>query len=188
MQASKAAISSPTMTKRRLRYPIVLFDWGDTVMRDDPERTAPMVEWETVEVIDGIADLLAYLDASGRQIALATSADISTESQIRAALARCGIETYFSRIYSFTNTNLKKGEAFYRHILKDLNFPARDVLMVGDHFEKDVQVPNSLGISAVWFNPLIEKAVTLDVQYTVRSMTELQKLFEALDGNGSNTE
>jgi FMN phosphatase YigB (HAD superfamily) len=176
------------MTANPLRYPIILFDWGDTVMRDNPEKTAPMVEWDSVEVIDGITDVLAYLDSSGRQIALATSADISTESQIRAALARCGIETYFSRIYSFTNTNLRKGEAFYRHILSDLNIPASDALMIGDHFEKDVKVPNDMGISAVWFNPLIEDAVTHDVQYTVHSMTELRRFFEALDGTGSNTE
>lgn len=187
MQASKTAISSRTMTKPGLRYPVVLFDWGDTVMRDDPGRSAPMVEWETVEVIDGIADVLAYLHASGRQIALATSADISTEGQIRAALARGGLDQYFSRIYSFTNTHLPKGEAFYRHILNVLSIPASDVLMVGDHFEKDVQVPNSLGIFAVWFQPRSEEAHTSDLQITVHSMPELQMFFASLDGARSNT-
>lgn len=171
------------MTPPRLRYPIVLFDWGDTVMRDYPERTAPMVEWETLEVIDGILDVLAYLHASGRQIALATSADVSTEPQIRAALARCGVDTYFSRIYSFTNTNLKKGDAFYQYILSDLNIPATDALMVGDHFEKDVQVPNSLGLFAVWFNPGSEAEYKSDLHVTVHSMRELQTFFESLDGS-----
>src|SRR5512141_1850239 len=97
-----------------LRYATVLFDWGDTVMRDDPERTNPMVEWDTVEAIDGIADVLAYLHASGRRIGLATSAEISDENQIRGALRRGGVDSYFSRIYCFKNTNLPKGEAFYR--------------------------------------------------------------------------
>ena len=78
------------MTKNQLRYPTILFDWGDTVMRDDPEITIPMVEWETIEVIEGIADVLAYLHSSGRRIILATSAQISDESQIRGALARGG--------------------------------------------------------------------------------------------------
>lgn len=188
MQASKTATTSQTMNTTRLRYPLVLFDWGDTVMRDDPEKTTPMVEWDTVEAIEGIADVLAYLHASGRRIALATSADVSSETQIRAALARCGIETYFSHIYSFTNTNLKKGDAFYRHILSDLNIAARDALMVGDHFEKDVQVPNHLGIFAVWLNSLSEETVTSDIQYTIHSMPELRKFFEALDGTGRDTQ
>jgi putative hydrolase of the HAD superfamily len=169
------------MAKQTLRYRTVLLDWGDTVMRDYPERTTPMVEWDTVEVIDGIADVLAYLQSSGRRIVLATSANISTETQIRAALARGGLGEYFSRIYCFSNTNLPKGEAFYRFILNDLSIPATDVLMVGDHFEKDVRTPNSLGIFAVWFNPRSDEKSSSELHRTVHSMPELRKFFESLD-------
>src|SRR5512134_2947569 len=107
------------MAENPLRYPTVLFDWGDTVMRDDPASTVPMVEWQTVEVIEGIADVLEYLRSCGRHIVLATSAAISNDDQIHGALARGGLDRYFSRIYCFKNTNLPKGEAFYRHILID---------------------------------------------------------------------
>lgn len=169
------------MAEKSIRYPTVLFDWGDTVMRDYPEFTAPMVEWETVEAIDGIAEVLAYLHAGGRRIILATSADVSDESQIRGALARCGMDRYFSHIYSFRNTDLQKSEAFYRHILDDLNVPAKDALMVGDHFEKDVKVPNSLGIFAVWFNPVSDEGRKGELHTTVHSMPELRKFFESLD-------
>jgi putative hydrolase of the HAD superfamily len=168
------------MTKQ-LRYPIVLFDWGDTVMRDFPERTGPMVQWETVERIDGIADILAYLHNTGRRTMLATSADISDESDIRGALARVGLDNYFSRIYCFRNTTLPKGEAFYRHILNDLKISASDVLMVGDHFEKDVQTPNTLGIYAVWFHPRADETRTSDLHITIHSMPELRAFFESLD-------
>ena len=101
------------MTENPLVYPTVLFDWGDTVMRDDPASTVPMVEWQTVEVIEGIADMLEYLHASGRRMILATSAEISDENQILGALARGGLEKYFSRIYCFKNTKLPKGEKFF---------------------------------------------------------------------------
>src|SRR6266542_6122185 len=140
------------MTEKLRRYSTVLFDWGDTVMRDYPERTNPMVEWETVEVIEGIADVLAYLHSSGRRLVLATSASISDEGQIRGALARGGLDAYFSHIYCFRNTNLPKGEAFYRYILNYLIISPSDVLMIGDGFEKDVQIPNLLSIFAVWFH------------------------------------
>jgi putative hydrolase of the HAD superfamily len=49
----------------RPSYPTILFDWGDTVMRDDPASTIPMAEWPTIHVIEGIAETLAYLHASG---------------------------------------------------------------------------------------------------------------------------
>jgi putative hydrolase of the HAD superfamily len=169
------------MTENQLRYPTVLFDWGDTVMRDYPERTTPMVEWETVEVIDGIAEVLAYIHSTGRRIVLATSAEISNEEQIRGALARGGLDTYFSRIYSFTNTKLPKGEAFYRHILTDLHIPASEALMVGDGFANDVNIPNTLGIFAVWFNPRSDETRTSDIHVTVHSMRELRQFFESID-------
>lgn len=168
------------MTENTLRYANILFDWGDTVMRDYPERTTPMVEWEQVEVIDGIAEVLAYLHASGRRIALATSASISDEDQIRGALARGGLDPYFSRIYCFKNTNLPKGQAFYRHILNDLTVPASDVVMIGDGFEKDVKVPNSLGMFAIWFNPGSEETSTNEHHVTVHKLKEVIGFFETL--------
>ena len=168
------------MTENTLRYANILFDWGDTVMRDYPERTAPMVEWEQIEVIDGIAEVLSYLHASGRRIALATSASISGESQIRGALARGGLDSYFSRIYCFKNTNLPKGEAFYRHILDDLNVPASEVLMIGDGFEKDVQVPNRLGTFSIWFNPSSEETRRDEYHVTVHKLKEVIDFFETL--------
>ena len=140
-----------------------------------------MIEWETVEVIDGIADVLAYVYNSGRQIVLATSAEISDESQIRGALRRGGVDSYFARIYCFKNTHLPKGEAFYRHILSDLRIPPSETLMVGDHFEKDVLVPNRLGMFAVWFNPRSEDGRNSDLHSTVHSMPELQSFFKSLD-------
>jgi putative hydrolase of the HAD superfamily len=175
------------MTDQRLAYPIVLFDWGDTVMRDDPAVTIPMVEWETVEAVEGIAGVLAYLHSSGRQVVLATSADISREDQIRGALRRVDLAAYFARIYSFTNTGLSKGEAFYRHILNDLGIPASEALMVGDSFAKDVLAANAVGIFAVWFNPRTGETHADDLHVTAHSMQDLRSFFEVLDrGNSSN--
>ena len=173
------------MTDQRLDYPIVLFDWGDTVMRDNPALTVPMVEWETVEAIEGIAEVLAYLRSSARQVVLATSADISDEEQIRGALRRVDLVDYFSRIYSFRNTGLPKGEAFYKHILSDLGIPATDALMVGDSFAKDVQAANAVGIFAIWFNPRSGELHTGDLHVTAHSMQDLRSFFEVLDRGNS---
>ena len=169
------------MAQNNLRYTTVLFDWGDTVMRDYPERTNPMVEWETVEVVEGIAEVLAYLHSTGRRIVLATSAAISDEEQIRGALKRGGLDTYFSHIYCFKNTQLPKGEEFYRYILDDLQISPSDALMVGDGFEKDIQIPNQLGMYGVWFNPRSDEARENERHVTVHSMSELRTFFESLD-------
>ncbi|HSL43174.1 MAG TPA: HAD family hydrolase [Anaerolineales bacterium] len=170
------------MIENPRRYPIILFDWGNTVMRDDPSSTMPMVEWQTVEPIDGIGSVLDYLQSSGRQVMLATSAAFSDETQIRGALARVGIDRYFSRIFCFKNTHLPKGEAFYREILDGLNIPPTEALMVGDSFERDVQDANAVGIFAVWFNPESDESRQANSHTTIHSMQELRHFFESLDG------
>jgi FMN phosphatase YigB (HAD superfamily) len=164
-----------------IQYPTVLFDWGNTVMVDDPSSMIPMVEWNTVEIVPGIESVLEYLHTSGRQIVLATSASISNESQIWAALQRVGIDKYFSRIFCFENTGLPKGVEFYQHILEHLGIPASDALMVGDSFEKDVLDSNSLGIYTVWFNPKSNEAQSSESYTTVHSMEDLLSFFKSLD-------
>lgn len=164
-----------------INYPTVLLDWGDTVMRDDPASSVPMVEWETVETILAIDTVLEYLQSSGRRIVLATSASISDESQIRAALARANLARYFSHIFCFKNTGLEKGTAFYRHILERLGITASDALMVGDSFEKDVIDPNEMGIYAIWFNPSSAETRTSGIHATVHSMLDLLSFFKSLD-------
>jgi FMN phosphatase YigB (HAD superfamily) len=169
------------MTENPLRYSTILFDWGDTVMVDDPASTVPMVEWTKIEVVEGIADVLADLRSSGRRIILATGASISDEGQIRGALARAELDSYFSHIYCFKNTQLPKGEEFYRHILADLGVFASDVVMVGDTFEKDVQIPNAVGIFAVWFNQRSGETRKDELHVTVHSMRELRAFFKSLE-------
>ncbi len=164
-----------------LRYPTILFDWGGTVMYDDPALLTPMVGWPKVEVIEGIEDLLKDLQASERAIILATAAVISGEDEIRGALARAGLDSYFSRIYCFKNTGLAKGKSFYRHILRELKVPASDVMMVGDSFQKDVQAANAVGIFAAWFNPISDETINGEQYVTVHSMQELQTFFKSLD-------
>jgi FMN phosphatase YigB (HAD superfamily) len=162
-------------------YPTVLFDWGDTVMKDDLASSVPMVEWDTVQVVPGIEAVLAYLHSRGRLIALATSASISNEDQIRGALARAEFDRYFSHIFCFKNTGLPKGEAFYRYILNKLAIPASDALMVGDGFEKDVLDANKVGMYAVWFNSRSDEAKSSGTHVTVHTMEELLAFFELLD-------
>ena len=162
-------------------YSTILFDWGDTVMYDDPTSIAPMVEWAGVRVVEGLVDVLEDLRTSGRQIILATGALSSDESQIRGALAHGGLDSYFSRVYCFKNTRLPKGEAFYRHILIDLSVAASNALMVGDSFEKDMQIPNAVGIFGVWFNQRSDETYKGKLYDTVHSMQELRAFFKSLD-------
>jgi FMN phosphatase YigB (HAD superfamily) len=161
------------------RYSVILFDWGDTVMKDDPSQNAPMVAWPQVEMVAGVEALLESLHTHGRIIALATSADVSDEAQIRGALARINLDRYFDKIYSFRNTGLPKSAALYQYILNDLKIQPTEALMIGDSFEKDVLAANQVGIAAVWFNPSTTEIRDGAAFVTVHSLAELLARFQA---------
>jgi putative hydrolase of the HAD superfamily len=135
-----------------LDYPYIMFDWGDTIMKDDPSLDIPMMQWPQVEAIEGAEEVLRALHTH-RTIVMATSADRSSEDEIRAALRRVDLEAYFDHIFCFKKTGLQKSSRdFYLYILEALKIQPADILMVGDHFEKDVQLANSAGIAAIWLN------------------------------------
>ena len=49
--------------------------------------------------------------------------------------------------------------------------------MVGDGYEKDVLLPNQVGLFAVWFNPRSDETRSREGHVTVHSMQELLALF-----------
>ena len=68
---------------------VVMFDWGDTVMRNLPGSTGPMAVWPRVEAVPGIAEALSILHPH-HHLLLATNAEDSGAGLVRAALARVG--------------------------------------------------------------------------------------------------
>lgn len=159
-----------------LPFPVILFDWGDTIMKDDPTMSQPMALWPRVEAIADAQETLQLLHVD-RTIGLATGAEISTESDIRTALRRVNLDDYFDHIFCYTNTGFHKPSLeFYRFILESLRARADEVLMVGDAFEKDVQAANRAGIRAVWFNPLTTEEKTANMYRTIHNLTEIETL------------
>jgi HAD superfamily hydrolase (TIGR01509 family) len=159
--------------KDTLSHGCILFDWGDTLMRDFKEFSGPMKDWPRLEVIPGAVDTLTILHRDWT-LGLATSADISDEADIRAALKCAGLNDLLDRIYCFKNTGFKKpSPAFYRHILDDLELEPRSVCMVGDHYEADVLAANACGIRAVWFNEHTDEERRGDMHRTIHDLSSL---------------
>jgi len=77
-------------------YRVLIFDWGDTIMRDSPHRTDAMYLWPSVEVVEGAEEVLRSFH-NCKTIALATNAAQSDDAMIRKALARVNLESYFSK-------------------------------------------------------------------------------------------
>ena len=137
---------------RRHPQGCILFDWGDTLMRDFKEFNGPMKDWPRVEAVPGAAETLAALRPDWT-LALATNANDSAEADIRAALQRVNLDRWLDKVYCFKKIGHKKPSLeFYQYILDDLKLTPRSICMVGDNFEADVLGANACGMRAIWFN------------------------------------
>jgi HAD superfamily hydrolase (TIGR01509 family) len=163
-----------------VQYPFMMFDWGDTVMKDDPTLDTPMYQWPTVETIDGAEEVLRTLHAQ-RTIIMATGAAQSDEVDIRLALQRVNLDNYFDHIFCFKNTGLRKpSEDFYRYILEKLNARPSDILMVADNFESDILGANYVGISGVWLNQKDTKEKRGEHFSTIHRLLDLLLFFKVV--------
>jgi putative hydrolase of the HAD superfamily len=154
----------------------IVFDWGDTLMVDDPRQNTPMVDWPKVSAVPGSSETLAKLH--GRyHLGLATSAELSTVEQIRAALARVGLNEFIDDVFTKNQLNgARKPEiGFYRGIAQKLNLQPDQLLMVGDHYRADILGASAAGWFTAWYNPMQKTAPQLNPLYDLdlTSLTEL---------------
>jgi putative hydrolase of the HAD superfamily len=151
----------------------ILFDWGETLMRDFKEFKGPMKNWPRVEAIPGAAEMLAVLRPNWI-LAIATNADVSDETDIWAALQRVNLDQWLDKVYCFKNIGYKKPSVeFYQHILDDLNLTPQSICMVGDNYEVDVLGANLSGMRAIWFNEHSLEVREDDMHHTIHDLGAL---------------
>jgi putative hydrolase of the HAD superfamily len=159
----------------------LLFDWGDTLMRVYPEYQGPMYAWPRVAALPGVVETLEGLRRRWR-LALATNAVDSDRAEIWRALKRVGLDACLEQVYCFQEVGFKKpSEAFFAHILADLDLAPGRVVMVGDDFENDVLGANQAGLFGVWLNDQGEKRRESDMHTTIHIFMELPAAVEAID-------
>lgn len=163
------------------RIRAVLFDWGNTLMRDLPGQHGPMRDWPHVEALPGALEALEALHAQGLRLALATNAADSGPADIRAALARCGLSAALEQIFCARELGLAKpARAFYGACLAGLDLPAEAVAMVGDDWHGDVQGALHAGLAAVWLQArrsLLPPVPDGACVTTIAALGELPELF-----------
>lgn len=156
----------------------ILFDWGNTLMREFDEYPGKMVDWPRVEAVPYADEVLASLRPNWRLV-VATNARSSDEKDIRGALRRVKLETFVDAIYCFRNIGFRKpSPEFFASVLENLEVSTEQAVMVGDDFQVDVLGAVSFGMRAIWYN-----FKTLDDRSGEGYMTihDLQKLPEAIE-------
>lgn len=132
---------------------IYLFDWGNTLMKDDSDATGPMYLWEKVALCDNARPMLETLSRR-HDLYLASNARDSDETDIRKALKRVGIDAYIKGIFCFKRLGVLKPSAeFFNAVVAELGCLPGDIFMVGDDPVNDVRWALDNGAQAVFYDP-----------------------------------
>lgn len=130
---------------------VVIFDWGDTVMRDFTEFSGPMVDWPRVEVIDGIDKSLPVI-SSHFITCLASSAVDSDAELMGLALERVGIRGYFTHLFTSKELGYKKPDSkFFLEITSRIGVNPSECIMIGNDYEKDIIPAKMVGMKTIFY-------------------------------------
>ena len=131
----------------------LIFDWGNTVMKEFPQYSGPMAEWPEVAAVDGILPALSHLDGKYRLI-IGTNARESSAEQVRSALKRVNLDQPFEYVFTFAETRARKPEVeFFRSIERLMGEFRDSMVMIGDTYTVDITGAKRAGWKAVLLNP-----------------------------------
>lgn len=151
----------------------VIFDWGDTIMRDFPTFPGAMVTWPRVELVDGAAEALAAI-AGQYTICLASNAGQSDAELMGQALDRVGIRGYFDHLWTSKELGAAKPDRrFFQEIAAHLGVVPGACAMVGNDYAKDIAGAAAAGMRTVWLNPEGAPAPGRDASVIIKSLAAL---------------
>ena len=138
--------------------PVLVFDWGNTLMKVYPEYQGPMANWPQVDEVPGVVEALEAL--LGRyNMVVATNAGDSNAAQVWKALKRVGLGEYFKAVFTSGELGAQKPELrFFRQLESVLARAPHTLVMIGDNYPTDCLGAKAAGWKAIWFNPGWETA------------------------------
>lgn len=132
---------------------ILLFDWGNTIMKDFPDEKGKMYKWKKVETMPNAEKALKELSKIANCY-LATNAKDSEKKDIRKALRRVCIDEYFKDVFCFQEIGyMKPSIEYFNSIMDKLNVSNANLVMIGDNLESDIYGAKNAGIDAILYDP-----------------------------------
>jgi FMN phosphatase YigB (HAD superfamily) len=156
----------------------LIFDWGNTIMRDFPECPGPMASWEHVEWIPFAGEALMKLHHK-YICCIASNAGFSNTSLMIDALKRVGAEKYFKYFFSSLDLGFEKPDIrFFAAISMLIGIEPNNCIMIGNDYKKDIEGAKKTGMTTVFFNENNDQRNFPDADYIIQSMQELILLFK----------
>lgn len=157
----------------------LIFDWGDTIMRDFPEYSGPMAYWPRVEAIHFALECLEALSPSF-MVCLASNAGDSNTLMMVDALKRLDLDKYFNYFFTSKDLGVEKPEPdFFRKVAAVANYAENRCIVIGNDYIKDVSGSKGAGMKTIFLN-----ARNIEGQYPLADamISGLHELQAAIDG------
>jgi len=139
------------MKKRQINT--LIFDWGDTIMVDNPNLTSPMCDWENITFVPNAEYVVSKL-ACDYKLIVASNAGVSDAIKMKKAFERVGISKFFNSFYTSKELGSEKPNVlFFENILKNIGGNAKEFVMIGNSYEKDIIGAKKIGINTIFYNP-----------------------------------
>lgn len=158
------------------RIKAIVFDWGDTLMKDFSEYAGPMVDWEYVEIIDGVSKSL-HIVSQSYICCVASNAGASNSELLGMALKRVDIQQYFQ--YLFTSRELgfsKPSLDFFNKIVQTLGITPQECIMIGNDYNKDIIPAKKIGMQTILFSQVSKDSNLNYTDYVMNSMENLHEI------------
>lgn len=161
----------------------LIFDWGDTIMRDIPGKEGAMYKWDHVEWIpyaeEALKSAFPYFICC-----IATSADHSDREDMIRALKRVNADQYFHYFFSSKELMYKKPDTrFFTSIAEKLSIAPNECLMTGNLYEKDIIGAKQAGMHTVFFNETRIEGKFPDADHMIFSFSEFEKVLSEIIKN-----
>jgi putative hydrolase of the HAD superfamily len=154
----------------------LIFDWGDTVMRDFPDLPGPMYLWEEVFWIPGAEKTLKELQPYFTLVIATNAGESDTQAMIKA-LKRVGADKYFSYFYSSKDLGYQKPDVrFFDKICEELKVKNSASMMIGNHYGKDIVGAKQSGMFTVLFDENNIQKEAPDADFVITKMENLISL------------
>jgi putative hydrolase of the HAD superfamily len=136
-----------------MKLPILVIDWGGTLLDNLLTQHGMLFGKEETTAVKGVVEAISSL-SKNYKLVLATNATDSRSHQVRQTLARVGLDSFFSAVFTAAELGASKPDIrFFTAIQSVLGAQNSELLMIGDDYHVDILGAKNASWRAAWFNP-----------------------------------
>jgi putative hydrolase of the HAD superfamily len=178
----KRKLVGTAASHERILYLQELVERVDKTFQSDRIMKLYHAYWDTLienaQLFDGVMETFQWLKSNNIKIAMVTN--LTTYVQIRK-IENLGLSKYIDFLITSQEAGYDKPHpANFLLALHKVNLLAKDVLMVGDDLNSDIEGAQALGIKTVLYEFGKQENSNVNPDYTVQNFSELLNLIQEL--------